>query len=368
MGMPKNLFLVRHGQSEGNLIRKKFEESGNEAFFSDEFLGLHESQYALTELGVSQAEKAGQWLRDKEFTHFDRMLVSNNVRAMQTAAHLKIPDAIWMIDFNLRERDGGMFNSIVPSKRDSDYADQQKFYNTQPFLFRPPQGESIADVSQRIKLVLDTLARECDGKDVIIVCHGHVMRTFRIVLEKISLQKTNEFLSGNDEWARVPNCSIIHYTRKNPFQDVLQLSDRFDWIRVIRPAGGGNPEDEFSTIERKKFSNQELLTEAIKNRSVGMEQISEEKINILITTYNWDRDMVIKKIAETQTLLGLPSLNDAINFITGLNKKAIICDGCNVRKPWEHRCHREHALVMDKSANHRCECADCFVVFELGID
>ncbi len=52
MGMPKNLFLVRHGQSEGNLVRKQFEESGNESFFSDEFLGLHESQYELTELGV----------------------------------------------------------------------------------------------------------------------------------------------------------------------------------------------------------------------------------------------------------------------------------------------------------------------------
>jgi broad specificity phosphatase PhoE len=45
MAMPKNLFLVRHGQSEGNLVRKKFEESKDESFFTDEFLGLHESQY-----------------------------------------------------------------------------------------------------------------------------------------------------------------------------------------------------------------------------------------------------------------------------------------------------------------------------------
>ena len=89
MGMPKNLFLVRHGQSEGNLTRKQFEESNNESFFSDEFLGLHESQYALTDLGVDQAQKAGQWFLRKDFTNFDRMLVSNNVRAMQTAAPLE---------------------------------------------------------------------------------------------------------------------------------------------------------------------------------------------------------------------------------------------------------------------------------------
>ena len=266
MGMPKNLFLVRHGQSEGNLIRKKFEESGDESFFSDEFLGLHESQYSLTDLGVEQARKTGQWFLQDGLTVFDRMLVSNNVRAMQTAAHLNVRDALWMIDHNLRERDGGLFNVILPSHRDSNYEDQQKFHKTQQFLYRPPQGESVADVCQRVKIVLDTLARECDGKNVIIVCHGHVMRSFRIVLERMSLQKTNDYLSTTEEWGRVPNCSIIHYTRVNPIDDKVGLADRFDWVRMVRPAGGGNLEDEFSIIERGKYSNEDLLLEAAKNR------------------------------------------------------------------------------------------------------
>lgn len=264
--MPKNLILVRHGQSEGNLVTKQFEESHNEAFFSDEFLGLHESQYSLTKLGISQAKKASEWLFKNKFTNFDRMLVSNNVRAMQTAAHLNLEKSNWMIDFNLRERDSGLFNQITPSKRDRDYPDQRKFYNTQPFLFRPPQGESIADVCKRVKIVLDTIARECDGKNVIIVCHGHVMRAFRIILERVSLQKANELLLGKEEWARVPNCSIIHYTRKNPFDNKMFLSDHFDWVKMIRPAGGGKYEDDFSVIERKKYSNEELLAEAKKNR------------------------------------------------------------------------------------------------------
>ena len=268
MGMPKNLFLVRHGQSEGNLVRKKFEESGDESFFSDEFLGLHESQYALTDTGITQAKKAGQWFLEKDLTVFDRMLVSNNVRAMQTAAYLNFSHANWMIDFNLRERDGGLFNAIAPSKKDLHYGDQQKFYNTQPFLYRPPQGESMADVCQRIKIVLDTLARECDGKNVIIVCHGHVMRTFKIILERMSLQKTNDFLLATEGWGRVPNCSIIHYTRENPSDAKHDLSPRFDWTRMIRPSGGGNQEDDFSIIERKKYSNEELLSEATKNRGV----------------------------------------------------------------------------------------------------
>ncbi len=266
MGMPKNLFLVRHGQSEGNLVRKQFEDTKNEAFFSDEFLGLHESQYSLTPLGITQAQAAGKWFAQNDFTIFDRMLVSNNVRALQTAAYLGLPDTTWMIDYNLRERDGGLFNVITPSKRDADYSDQQKFYNTQPFLFRPPQGESIADVCQRIKIVLDTLARECDGKNVIIVCHGHVMRTFKIILERMSLKKTNDFLRTDEPWGRVPNCSVIHYTRQNPADPKQGISDRFGWVRMIRPAGGGVAEDAFSTIERRKYSNAELLAEAEQNR------------------------------------------------------------------------------------------------------
>lgn len=268
MGMPKNLFLVRHGQSEGNLVRKQFEKTNNESFFSDEFLELHESQYQLTKLGIEQAKKAGQWFLEKNFITFDRMLVSNNVRAMQTAAYLGLKNPNWMIDFNLRERDGGLFNVITPSKRDSHYADQQKFYKTQPFLFRPPQGESVADLCQRIKFVLDTLARECDGKNVIIVCHGHVMRAFGIILERMSLQRSNELLLTGKEWARIPNCSIIHYTKEDPFDSKKELSNRFDWVRMVRPAGGGKFEDDFSKIERKKYSNKELLLEAEKNRNI----------------------------------------------------------------------------------------------------
>ncbi len=264
--MPLNLFLIRHGQSEGNLARRQFEETGHELSFSEEFLNLHESQYALTPLGVYQAKLAGKWLYDNGFISFDRMLVSSNVRAMQTAAYLSLPNAIWMIDYNLRERDGGLFNVIPPSIRDVNYLEQQKFFDTQPFFFRPPQGESVADLCQRVKIILDTLARECNGKNVVIVCHGHVMRSFRIILERMSHSQATEFLMGKTEKSGVPNCSIIHYTRQNPEFPETEMASHLDWMRIIRPAGGGDAIDDFSLIQRRKYSNEELLQEAEINR------------------------------------------------------------------------------------------------------
>jgi hypothetical protein len=93
------------------------------------------------------------------------------------------------------------------------------------------------------------------------------MRAFRIILERMSLQTSNDLLLSRGDWAKVPNWSIIQYTRENPKDSKKGLADRFNWIRMIRPSGGGNPEDEFSEIERKQYTNEELLAEAEKNRN-----------------------------------------------------------------------------------------------------
>jgi broad specificity phosphatase PhoE len=266
MGMPKNLYLVRHGQSEGNLLRRKYEETGDLSLFSENFLNLHESQYLLTEKGEEQAKLAGYWLKENTDLDFYRMLVSNNNRAMQTAALLELEKPAWMIDFNLRERENGIFNVLAPDEIKRDYEKQRIFHDTQPFLFRPPQGENIADVAQRIKIVLDTLARECDGQDVVIVCHGHVIKTFRIILERMSLSESNDYLTTTEDWGRVPNCAIVHYTRQDPKNQNRELSKYLDWMRIIRPAGGGEKEDPFKKINRKKYSNEDLIWEAGKCR------------------------------------------------------------------------------------------------------
>jgi hypothetical protein len=37
----------------------------------------------------------------------------------------------------------------------------------------------------------------------------------------------------------------------------------------------------------------------------------------------------------------------------------IVCDGCRVREPWEHRCHGRMARVGDEPTGRSCECAEC---------
>ena len=256
--MPLNLLLVRHGESEGNVVNKGYAETRDESLFSEIFSAIHESQYELTPKGIEQATLAGAWLKENWNKPFFRMMVSSNKRAMQTAAYLDLPNVLWNIDHNLRERENGLFNGMSPAKIQAEYSAEQFFHDSQPFLFRPPQGESMSDVCRRIKIILDTLARECNGKDVVIVCHGHVMRAFRIILERMSPKMSNELLSTKEQWGRIPNCSILHYTRNSD----SGITDHFNSFRLICPAGGGELVGPFQKIERKKFTNAELLKEA----------------------------------------------------------------------------------------------------------
>ena len=39
--------------------------------------------------------------------------------------------------------------------------------------------------------------------------------------------------------------------------------------------------------------------------------------------------------------------------------KTVICDGCNVIGPWEHRCHGLNASVQSEPIGRPCECQIC---------
>ena len=57
----------------------------------------------------------------------------------------------------------------------------------------------------------------------------------------------------------------------------------------------------------------------------------------------------------------------AAEFILETTIDPVICDGCNVRGNWEHRCHGARSVVQGEQTNKQCQCPDCFVVNELGI-
>ncbi len=255
MALPLDLVLVRHGQSEGNAAKRR-SEAGDNSAYTPEFRSRHSASFRLTDLGRNQAEKAGVWIRN-EFPGFDRYLVSEYLRAMETAAHLALPRALWYSDFYLTERDWGELDTCPENDRQERFGLALRHREAEPFFWRPPNGESFADLCLRVDRVLHTLHRECSDKRVIIVCHGEVMRAFQIRIERMSQARFRELVFSERNEDRIYNCQIIHYSRRG--MGVGSYSPYVACSRAVRPTENPLWTTEWRMIERPRYTNGDLL-------------------------------------------------------------------------------------------------------------
>ena len=264
MTLPIDLMLVRHGQSEGNKA-KRLSEAGDHSAFTEAFRRRHTSGYRLSALGRDQARQAGHYLHTFGGT-FDRFITSEYIRAMETAARLGLPNAQWLCDYNLTERDWGDLTSYPEPEREEKFGEVLRGQDVEPFFWRPPNGESFAQLCLRVDRALDTLHRECSDKRVIIVCHGEVMWAFRIRLERMSQVRFRELHFSQRSEDRIHNCQILHYTRR----DVVtgRLGKYANWMRMIRPTAQPVWVTPWQEIVRPRYSNQELL--AVVERTPAM--------------------------------------------------------------------------------------------------
>lgn len=254
MTLPIDFVLVRHGQSEGNLA-KRLAETGDSAAYDRTIVGRHTRSFRLTEKGRTQARLAGNWLR-AEFGSFDRHIVSEYARAMETASLLNIPSARWYPNYYLTERDWGDCNQCSEEERLARFGGALKMRDVEPFFWRPPNGESLADLSLRLDRVFDTLHRKASEQRVIAVCHGDVMWTLRAMLERIPQSRFRELYLSNDPQNRLYNCEILHYTRRDPSCGLI--TPHLNWLRRIRPAESSAWDSGWMEIERHQYTNEDL--------------------------------------------------------------------------------------------------------------
>jgi NAD+ kinase len=260
MAMPKNLFLIRHGESEGNIASEK-SKLGDHGAFNEDFKSRHSSLWRLSEKGVEQAIVTGNWIRENIALEFHRFYTSEYIRAMETAGHLGITGADWLTEIYLRERNWGSLDRVSHLEREQKFQDAMQDRKVQSFFWTPPNGESLADLCLRVERVIETLHRECAGKNVVIVCHGEVMWAFRFRLERMSMETFEQLELSTDPADKIHNCQIIQYTRTNPFSYDQSQNDYLGWMRSICPWKNTDPNHigSWKEIQRKRYSNQDLL-------------------------------------------------------------------------------------------------------------
>lgn len=208
---PQEIWLVRHGQSAGNVARDEAEAAA----------GLHiplaerDVDVALSQLGVRQSEALAAWFAAlPESAQPNVVLHSPYLRARQTAQLLMErldQDNLLTVqaDERLREKEFGILDRLTTHGIKHKYPElHAQRLHVGKFYFRPPGGESWCDVILRLRSVLDTLTREYNRERVLIVAHQVIVNCFRYLLERLDEASILE----QDRAGDVPNCSVTSYT------------------------------------------------------------------------------------------------------------------------------------------------------------
>lgn len=258
MAMPNELVLVRHGHSEGNLV-VDFSKQGDDSFYTPDFRERPGHRWRLTREGQEQARISGQWIVGKIGEKFDRYYVSPYVRTRETAALLNLPEAEWRVDQRLRERDWGDICSMPRSEFKTKYPQSFFMKEIDALYWRPPGGESIADVRLRVRNFFDTLHRECAGQRVVVVTHGELMWAARAEIEYMTDEQWVR--SDKDSSQKIHNAQVLEYSRTDPASGVT--GKYLGWQRTVCP-WKDQTASEWTAIVRKRFTNEELLEQVNK--------------------------------------------------------------------------------------------------------
>ena len=249
------IFLVRHGESLGNLNGQAYRQFGDhnvplsewgyrQAYEAGRAIGLH-----LERAPISGTKKLRVW-----YSPFLRTRQSKD--ALLDALPAELVGDI-SEDYLLREQDFGLFTEIY------DHAEQrQKFpdefekwarlrNNSGKFYARPPDGESRADVAQRVRLFLQTLMHEAArGSDsVVIVSHGVTNRAF----EMNFMQQPVEWFERSDNpgnsdvtliegtHAEGYTSSLLHQATDRMPEDASELRNAYGAKMATTPRQDGLP-------------------------------------------------------------------------------------------------------------------------------
>jgi broad specificity phosphatase PhoE len=249
MSMPLTLIQLRHGESAGNAAHARVRRQGHPIaeVFTEEFVNTPGRTWQLTETGVLEAKAISTWLIPeldrlyehrptseafgRDYNYDETLYVTPYPRGKQTAGNLGLQhlhadengqlsrdrEAHWLINRALRERDWGDIDTTALESLRTDplYVHNFRTFTNDALYWRPPGGESIADLSESGgRGFFDTLHREGSGKTVVAVAHGEYNRACHLALTRGSDEDYIRW--SKDPKMRIANCEALEYSRITP--------------------------------------------------------------------------------------------------------------------------------------------------------
>jgi broad specificity phosphatase PhoE len=165
---PHRIILIRHGNSEGNADKNHYKTVPDYAL-------------NLTPQGIEQAQRAGQEIKQLIGSESLYVYLSPYYRTRQTFQYIQESIESNVVkaveDPRIREQDWGHLRA--PDVNEEIIRERDQFST---FYYRIPDGESGADVYDRVSTFLETLHRDFEKpeypENVLIVTHGMTLRLF----------------------------------------------------------------------------------------------------------------------------------------------------------------------------------------------
>jgi probable phosphoglycerate mutase len=206
---PQRLWIVRHGQSAGNVAAYAAEKAGLPRIDIDH----RDQDVPLSELGQQQSAAVGRWFGAQPEAERPTVVVcSPYVRATQTAQLLVEGAGLTLagpvLDERLREKELGSLDRFTKAGIIAQFPQEAELRaRLGKFYYRPPGGESWCDVILRLRSFVDSMQLQYRNERVLIVGHQVIVLCLRYVLERMTEKQILEVDAAKD----VANCSVTSY-------------------------------------------------------------------------------------------------------------------------------------------------------------
>ena len=195
------LIFIRHGQSVANKENK--------------FAG--QSDVALTELGVLQAECAAEYITKRE--KIDKIYSSDLQRAHNTALPVSRLTGLPINDTaKLREICAGVWEGMLVSDVIAQYEEEFRAWRDDFANAHCTNGESVKDVYARVVPAVKQIARENDGLTLLLASHATPIRAVDCNSRGWSYERMGEVPFMNN--------SAINIFEYDPTSDTITAIER----------------------------------------------------------------------------------------------------------------------------------------------
>jgi broad specificity phosphatase PhoE len=205
------LWLVRHGESVANIAASDAELRGLESIVVDD----RDADVELSSTGREQAAALGGWLAENAGDAAPAAVWSSPYRRARQTVGLALDEAGLdrpvVVDERLRDRELGILDLLTSVGVEKKYPEEAARRRWQgKFYYRPPGGESWADVALRVRSFLHDVDVKEESGTALITVHDAVVMLFLYVCLGLTEEELLAFARTNT----VTNASVTRLTRE----------------------------------------------------------------------------------------------------------------------------------------------------------